>query len=440
MECSTCWQSAAPTRGRLAALLLFGLVIGACGNEGPTDTEPVEAASLSLDVTDFGVYVGARQTLQVTARDSEGAVVNATVTWSSSNEDVARVSASGGVTGYGHGTAEITATSGTAQASATVTVTGLEESLAGVLNEDFFYTNYVDQDPSPSIQDYACGPKSYDGHLGVDIVLPDFATMDAGIDVLAVAPGTVVATNDGEFDRNKAWSDAEWNVVVIDHDGQLESIYGHLKSGSVAVTVGQTVTAGTKLGEVGSSGRSDMPHLHLELRQQGIVIDPYSGDCSSDREYFRAPLPYQDDFHFIASGVSDLNMTLDLVKDPPPRVDRVEADDPRVTMWVHFHNTGVEPLEFRFTRPDGTLHGTVDLQLDRFYSMSWWWAWWDRSALASWPGIWTVDAVLSGNVVATEQFELTGVVTPPALGRAEGPLSGYGGGEARGDRGPVVRN
>lgn len=405
-----------------------------------TDPETVEAASLSLDATELDVYVGAQVLLVATGRDSDGAVVNATLSWRSSNEDVAQVGPSGIVSGWSHGTAEITATSGTAEASATVTVTGLEEPLAGVLNTDFYYTNYVDQGSGATIRDYTCGPKSYDGHLGIDIVLPDFVKMDEGIDVTAVAPGTVISTHDGEFDRNKEWSNAMWNAVVIDHDGQFESRYGHLKSGSVAVSVGQTVSAGTKLGEVGSSGRSDMPHLHLELLQRGAVVDPYGGACSSEREYFRVPLEYQDEFHLIASGISDLEMSLSLVKDPPPRVDRIEADDPRATMWVHLHNSRPGALQFRFTRPDGSFHGNVDLQLQSFYSMSWWWAWWDRSVLASWPGLWTVEAVYGGDIIATEQFELTGIVTPPALQGPAGARSGFGGGAARGGTRPTVRN
>ena len=67
--------------------------------------------------------------------------------------------------------------------------------------------------------------------------------------------------------------------VLIDHvvGGQnLTSTYGHMLSGSAAVSVGQSVTAGQLLGNVGSTGQSTGPHMHLELHVDGVTaIDPY---------------------------------------------------------------------------------------------------------------------------------------------------------------------
>ena len=55
------------------------------------------------------------------------------------------------------------------------------------------------------------------------------------------------------------------NYVVIDHGNGEYSIYAHLQPGSVAVTVGQKVTAGQPIGKIGSSGNSTEPHLHFQV-------------------------------------------------------------------------------------------------------------------------------------------------------------------------------
>jgi len=67
--------------------------------------------------------------------------------------------------------------------------------------------------------------------------------------------------------------------VMIDHvvAGQnVTSTYGHMLAGSAAVSVGQSVTAGQIIGNVGSTGQSTGPHMHLELHLDGVTaIDPY---------------------------------------------------------------------------------------------------------------------------------------------------------------------
>lgn len=64
------------------------------------------------------------------------------------------------------------------------------------------------------------------------------------------------------------------NYVMIDHgDGKI-SIYGHLSG--LTVTTGQTVSAGQLIGYVGSTGYSTGPHLHFEMRYNGVRYDPLS--------------------------------------------------------------------------------------------------------------------------------------------------------------------
>ena len=60
--------------------------------------------------------------------------------------------------------------------------------------------------------------------------------------------------------------------VLIDHGGGLVSLYGHLDS--VTVASGDVIETGGVLGTLGSSGNSSGPHLHFELRRDGVAIDP----------------------------------------------------------------------------------------------------------------------------------------------------------------------
>jgi peptidoglycan hydrolase FlgJ len=62
------------------------------------------------------------------------------------------------------------------------------------------------------------------------------------------------------------------NVVEVEHPGGWKSVYGHLRNYSVRA--GDSVAAGGKIAEVGSTGRSTGPHLHFELRRQGETVDP----------------------------------------------------------------------------------------------------------------------------------------------------------------------
>jgi murein DD-endopeptidase MepM/ murein hydrolase activator NlpD len=62
------------------------------------------------------------------------------------------------------------------------------------------------------------------------------------------------------------------NLVVIDHGAGLVSLYFH--QSRLNVRVGDRVTRGQKIGEVGTTGLSAGPHLHLEMRVRGEATDP----------------------------------------------------------------------------------------------------------------------------------------------------------------------
>jgi murein DD-endopeptidase MepM/ murein hydrolase activator NlpD len=65
--------------------------------------------------------------------------------------------------------------------------------------------------------------------------------------------------------------------VIVDHNVKgmkFQSVYGHMKAGSIQVRVGQHVSVTDIVGQVGSTGASTGAHLHFEIRVDGSVIDP----------------------------------------------------------------------------------------------------------------------------------------------------------------------
>ena len=70
------------------------------------------------------------------------------------------------------------------------------------------------------------------------------------------------------------WFGGYGNCVRIQHKNNFETLYGHLSR--IVVKVGQEVTAGEKIGEIGSTGRSTGNHLHYEVRKNGKPVNPIS--------------------------------------------------------------------------------------------------------------------------------------------------------------------
>lgn len=96
-------------------------------------------------------------------------------------------------------------------------------------------------------------------HRGIDIPCSN------GAPVVAAASGTVIVAT---------YNYAEGNYVAIDHGGGVVTLYMH--NSSLAVSVGQTVTAGQTIAYAGSTGISTGPHCHFGVRVNGGYVDPLS--------------------------------------------------------------------------------------------------------------------------------------------------------------------
>lgn len=102
------------------------------------------------------------------------------------------------------------------------------------------------------------GNSSYP-HQGIDI------SAEKGTPVLAIKEGKVIfAGKSGNYGL----------LVCIEHPGQWETRYAHLNS--IAVKKGKKVKKGQVIGKVGATGNATGPHLHFELRKNGIVVNPSS--------------------------------------------------------------------------------------------------------------------------------------------------------------------
>ncbi|MCB1428826.1 MAG: M23 family metallopeptidase [Nitratireductor sp.] len=151
--------------------------------------------------------------------------------------------------------------------------------------KDCFLQQMADMSAGPAVSDPFCGTASYDGHTGLDIRLRSMVDVARGIQVLAMADGVVVGARDGEPDhvvRSQADMEAVagrecGNGVVLDHGSGIVTQYCHLRNGSLRVSVGQKLVAGSVLGEVGASGMAQFPHVHAEMRINDKSVDILTG-------------------------------------------------------------------------------------------------------------------------------------------------------------------
>lgn len=95
-------------------------------------------------------------------------------------------------------------------------------------------------------------------HEGVDFTAP------VGTEIYATGNGTIV-----EAGRNAG---GYGNQVVIDHGYTYKTVYAHLSR--IFVRPGQKVFRGQVIGYVGNTGKSTAPHLHYEVRKNGVPVNP----------------------------------------------------------------------------------------------------------------------------------------------------------------------
>lgn len=242
-----------------------------------------------------------------------------------------------------------------------------------MIGKDCWIMNYVDMDPDDGgFQDPLCGARGYDGHKGTDIAIRSQAEMEEGVAVLAPQDGKVEKVRDGEPDRfpteeqieqSKADRKECGNAVSIDHGNGLKTIYCHMKKGSIAVKPEQEIKAGDKIGEVGLSGMTEFPHIHFGILWEGAVMDPFTGQSSTQgcgvvRRSLWHPddnLIYQDTAIYHA-GFSTKVPKLDAIDRGDQPVETIKTDADILTFWfAAFGSQEGDAIDMKIIAPDGSV-------------------------------------------------------------------------------------
>ncbi|MBX3597170.1 MAG: peptidoglycan DD-metalloendopeptidase family protein [Rhizobiaceae bacterium] len=95
--------------------------------------------------------------------------------------------------------------------------------------------------------------------------------MHSGIDFRAPSGAPVVATAYGVVSE-AGWNGGYGKMVEVKHTNGFTTRFAHLSA--ISVNIGDKVKPGDVLGAVGSTGRSTGPHIHYEIRQNGLAVNP----------------------------------------------------------------------------------------------------------------------------------------------------------------------
>lgn len=100
------------------------------------------------------------------------------------------------------------------------------------------------------------GSRGY-GHRGLDVAAP------SGTPIKAAAGGTVTTAG---------WNNSYGYMLIVSHGNGVQTVYAHCSQ--LIAKNGQSVAQGQVIGKVGSTGYSTGPHLHFEIRVNGVLQDP----------------------------------------------------------------------------------------------------------------------------------------------------------------------
>lgn len=247
--------------------------------------------------------------------------------------------------------------------------------------------------------------------MGVDIYTWPFSwkMMDNDeAEIVAAAPGQIIAIGRTQFDRSCTFNSNTWNAVYVQHADGSVALYGHMKKDSpTSKNIGDTVERGEYLGIVGSSGNSTGPHLHFEVYSevelngvgQDVLVDPYAGNCNNMNtdSWWQNQKPYVN-----------TNINAVLTHSAPPvfptcpdqettNEKNAFAPGEKVHLAVYLRDQlAGTTIDLEVLRPNGTIYNDWDYNLVDNYSSSYWY--WIITA-PSLPGEWTWRATYQGQIV-----------------------------------------
>jgi Peptidase family M23 len=238
------------------------------------------------------------------------------------------------------------------------------------LGETCWVVNYVDVDSSVAAKDFQCHERTYNGHDGIDLAIRDRGVMDQGVSVIAAASGTIRRVRDGVADVGLSKTNSReaiagrecGNGVVIDHGRGWETQYCHLKQHSIRVTIGERVDRGNELGLIGLSGKTEFPHVHLTVRHDGRVIDPFMGrpreaGCGAEgHSLWRDPRITYEDVALYHAGFASEEPQIDAIRGGHAVADTLSADAVALVLWVDIFGVQADDqFRVQITAPDGRM-------------------------------------------------------------------------------------
>lgn len=117
-----------------------------------------------------------------------------------------------------------------------------------------------------------------EGHGAIDIASNDGKSNTVNIiaskdgKIIEVGPTNCPSLSD--LNKSGSCSSGYGNYVIIEHSDGTQTLYGHMYENSIRVKYGDSVKQGQVIGTMGSSGKSNGPHLHFEVRVNGSKVDP----------------------------------------------------------------------------------------------------------------------------------------------------------------------
>ena len=246
------------------------------------------------------------------------------------------------------------------------------------LGESCWAVNYFDTDPTAGAADFRCGTRTYDGHDGTDFAVRDATVMEQGVDVLAAANGTVLRVRDGVRDHDpspqelaKVLADKKGcgNGLLIDHGNAWQSIYCHMKQGSIAAKPGQKVLSGDVIGRIGQSGAAKFPHLHFGVTHAGKNVDPFTGfergtacGASSIQPLWQPSIAYSP-FALYAAGFAPGAAEFGKIqKDAGTPASMRRTDLQALSFWmVYFGAARGDRIHMEVRGPDGSFFAQQDI-------------------------------------------------------------------------------
>ncbi len=269
----------------------------------------------------------------------------------------------------------------------------------------YLISNYVDEDATTGIKDYNCGSVTYDGHRGTDIAInpfPFYKMDNNSIDVVAAAPGTIIAKQDGHYDRNCAMNSDTANYIVVQHADGSEALYWHMKKYSVtAKTVGETVATGDFLGVVGSSGSSTGPHMHFEIwanSSSSSLRDPWAGTCNAlgGTSWWARQKPYTEPAVLRVQVNSVLAVFPGCPTTESPNEDSCFNSGGTAKFYLFLRNESAGDTVYeRIINPDGSTFLSWTHNSTTSYLGSYWYT---TKTLPSTPGVYLYDVEYKGTI------------------------------------------